>query len=232
MANKYSMPSASTKDEFLKTFDQTYDFDHEVDRVYVSMHKKEGKLAPCNGNTFCSVNTSPFLNPYCMDSCPIREKCYAQRALMTYRRNANQRYIDNYRFLNTELIDRQLPIIPERICRLSAMGEITDMILKNYVRIAELNPMVTFGLFTHRSELIYGLIKPKNLIITLSVSDTIDMFTLNTFMRSPYVDYVYIATDHPDRFVHFDHHECIGRCAECMHCYSEGNQKMVLTEVK
>ena len=185
---------------------------------------------------FRSVSTNTLTNDFCIKMNQGKKEticshCYSHAMLSTYRKStatALQRNSDllSARVLKTE----EIPLfkVGEAV-RFSAHGELINGIhMRNYVKIAELNPQAVFTLWTKRRDIVSQYCKrcpvPDNLIFIYSNPKLNDVMT--TPPRFFHRTFNNVDT-HPDE-------NCTGQqCKDCMICYTiDHPTKVIIEKVK
>lgn len=123
------------------------------------------------------LGTSNLCNPFCAarkgnpDS--VCAKCYAD-GLLNCRKNVAKNMDDNSRILTEHLFHlNELPTINAAIFRFEPFGDLINTTqARNYIRLAKVNPHVTFALWTKNPGILAQAVKlegkPSNLIVILS----------------------------------------------------------------
>lgn len=138
----------------------------------LTLSKMSGKLDGVVG-----VSTNPLINSFCekmqnVDGA-ICQKCYSCRLLTTVRKTALTSWTANTVVLVSGIIDeKDLPVIPSgSTVRFNPHGELqNDVMMQNFINLANLNPDSKFLLFTKR----YGIIRrfkdkiPSNMAVVAS----------------------------------------------------------------
>ncbi len=193
-----------------------------------------------------AINTSPLDNPFCekmahTDS--ICAKCYSRRMVSGLRKNCREGWKDNGNILSTRLLSageikalRLESKAPFGIVRFSAHGELINYKhAYNLIKIAQLYPALSFGLWTKRLDVLSEVFveaeieKPSNMIVIYSnpaVDSRIPVSLVQ--VRYPFVDKVFnvVAKDSADV-------NCGARsCATCRLCYSKSTTSEVVEKLK
>lgn len=197
--------------------------------VHISI--MSGKL-----DTFRSVSTNTLTNDFCIKMNQGKKEticshCYSHAMLSTYRKSTATALQRNSDLLSARVLkNEEVPQFKdEEAVRLSAHGELINGIhMRNYVKIAELNPQAVFTLWTKRRDLVSQYCKrnpvPDNLIFIYSNPK------LNDVMTAPprFFHRTFNNVDtHPDE-------NCTGQqCKDCMICYTiDHPTKVIIEKVK
>lgn len=185
---------------------------------------------------FRSISVNTVTNEFCQKMNKagdkiICSKCYSMDMLKGFRKNTAPALQRNSDLLSSRVLTHEeVPMIKDKVFRFDSHGELINAVhLRNYLKIAELNPNTTFTLWTKRRDLISQHMKrwpiPKNLILIYSNSK---------------VDDIMVA---PPRFFHktfnnvTDRYKgeanCTGqKCKDCLLCYTWNDTKTIVEHVK
>lgn len=193
-----------------------------------------------------AINTSPLDNPFCekmskTDS--ICAKCYSCRMVSGIRKHCREGWKDNGNILSTRLLStaeiRALHLeskAPFGIVRFSAHGELINYKhAYNLIKIAQLYPALTFGLWTKRLDILnevrveFEIEKPNNLVVIYSnpFVDK-DCYIIAIQAMYPFVDKVFNVVSNNSDSVN-----CGARaCATCKLCYSKKTTSVIIEKLR
>ncbi len=215
---------------------------------FISSSIMSGKLENITG-----LNTSPLVNHFCLNICGIRNICYSQNMLKTFRKSSNPSFKLNGKNLSQKLLtveEIQSIKFPRNTVRFNAHGELLNYThLLNLVRIAKYYedtakyksnfPLKVFTLWTKRNELIQLLednIKaskvkmPSNMYFIYSsmyIDNRTNKNTLSKLFNKVFT--VYNSKYALSKNIKIN---CTGKkCVECMLCYTD-NKVTYINEVE
>jgi hypothetical protein len=194
-----------------------------------------------------AINTSPLDNPFCermsQAAGSICSKCYSRRMVSGIRKNCRTGWKTNGEELSSRLLTvseikalRLDEKAPYGIVRFSAHGELINYKhAYNLIKIAQLYPALTFGLWTKRLDVLSEVFveaeieKPDNLVVIYS-SPFVDKDCSIIAIQAvyPFVDKVFSVMSKDNGDVN-----CGARsCALCQLCYSKSTTPVVIEKLK
>lgn len=187
------------------------------DQIHITEHTRGGKLA---GLGICSINTSPWLNEFCMCHCPNRHICYAKNQLQTYGSDMNEALISNWNLLTGPALEEdQIPIIPYRLTRQHALGELSPAMPGNLSALYEANPQTKVTVFSHRPDLCRKIDDLDNVRFVISIDESEIGYGLEGLLEDDRVSCVFATVANRDQYIGLGHH-CVTDCKHCgAHCY-------------
>ena len=198
---------------------------------YIKISVGNGKMQGLS-----SINTNTMTNLFCLNQCKFKDDCYSKRHINRFRNNANAWELNSDK-LSSQLINYDLlpKFFNTKVIRFHSHGElINDTHLINFINICIKNPDITFTLWTKRNDLIKKYFdeyyntgsyrdKPDNLILIFSNSK------FNAPMKKIplYFDKTFnVITKDSDIKPN-----CIGKCKDCMICYTKNSKETQIIEV-
>ena len=122
-----------------------------------------------------SISTSVCLNKYCGEHAKIDgaicKYCFAMR-YAKMRESLRKKLARNHEILTTRILeDKEVPIVNAQIFRFESFGDLNNTTqLRNYYKIARMNPNVKFALWTKNPSIIVECDEQMPLNITLVMS--------------------------------------------------------------
>ena len=181
-----------------------------------------------------ALNTDTTTNKFCIakskDVNSICNKCYSWNMLTTFRKNAVPRFQLNSKILSERILDMNELVRPSgNNVRFNAHGELINTNhAQNLVNYALFYPKVTFTLWTKKKSFIRSFFdkckKPKNLILIYSNE------IVGTVYKSvpKHFDKVFNVVNSNLPSVN-----CIGKCIDCMMCYTQENRtEQIIEKIK
>lgn len=178
-----------------------------------------------------SINSNPKSNEFCIkqhsnpNPAVVCTKCYAFRALETYRQSAVAAYERNSILLSSGIIPiNELPFLNASFARFHSFGELINMYhLQNFINFSIKNSFVKFGLWTKRTDIIRKVSKfPKNMVLIYSnpwldrPMNVPELYhKVFNVVTGDYIQKTGIKTN------------CHGKCIECRKCYLS-NTKIII----
>ena len=191
---------------------------------YIKISVGNGKMQGLS-----SINTNTMTNLYCLHQCSFKDDCYSKKHINRFRNNADA-WQKNSDKLSESIIDYDLlpRFFNQRVIRFNSHGELINEIhLENLNNIVKKNHDVFFGLWTKQFKLIKEFYskneKPKNINIIFSNSK------FNAPMKKIplYFDKTFnVITKDSDIKPN-----CIGKCRDCMICYTKDSKETQIIEV-
>jgi len=191
---------------------------------YIKISVGNGKMQGLS-----SINTNTMTNLYCLNKCSFKGECYSKKHINRFTNNAKAWQLNSDK-LSQSIIDYDL--LPKffniKVMRFHSHGElINNTHLINYINICNKNDDVTFTLWTKQYYLVKECFKtnkkPDNLILIFSNSK------FNAPMKKIplYFDKTFnVITKDSDIKPN-----CMGKCKDCMICYTLGSKETQIVEV-
>ena len=181
-----------------------------------------------------ALNTDTTTNKFCIakskDVNSICNKCYSWNMLTTFRKNAVPRFQLNSKILSERILDMNELVRPSgNNVRFNAHGELINTNhAQNLVNYALFYPKVTFTLWTKKKSFIRSFFdkckKPKNLILIYS-NEIVGIVYKSVPKHFDKVFNV-VNSDLPSV-------NCIGKCIDCMMCYTQENRtEQIIEKIK
>ena len=181
-----------------------------------------------------AINTNTLSNAFCTAMHNAKKSvicawCYSHNMLSGSRKNCVAKFEENSRLLAEWIPWEELPVFNSLWVRFHGHGELQNMAhLENFHRIALKNPRTICTLWSKRRDLIReyhrNFTQPNNLILIYS---------------NPIIDRVIARppTGFNRVFNNVSQHDnlenCTGRiCTECLSCYSQDGDRMIVERVK
>ena len=168
-----------------------------------------------------SINTSVTSNPFCQRKVSkdiICSECYAKAIVHQYNKCKFISWENNTKILSEKLMDMsELPTIRKgAIFRFHSFGELINMThLRNFFRISNKNPNVTFALWSKRKDIIKKAVDvPENLILIYSTPKINGEPVLPEGYHKVFT--VFTAKYAMDNGIHIN---CSADCLDCRQCY-------------
>lgn len=194
-----------------------------------------------------AINTSPLDNPFCERMSKVEgsicSKCYSRKMVAGIRKNCRTGWKSNGEELSSRLLTvseiKALHLeekAPHGIVRFSAHGELINYKhAYNLIKIAQLYPALTFGLWTKRLDVLNEVLveseidKPDNLVVIYSNPKVDSIIPVSILQAQyPFVDKVFSVMSKDNGDVN-----CGARsCATCRLCYSKNTTPEVVEKLK
>lgn len=191
---------------------------------YIKISVGNGKMQGLS-----SINTNTMTNLFCLHQCSFKDNCYSKKQIKRWKSNGIS-WQENSDKLSQSIIDHDLlpRFFNQRVIRFNSHGELINEIhLENLNNIVKKNHDVFFGLWTKQFKLIKEFYskneKPKNINIIFSNSK------FNAPMKKIplYFDKTFnVITKDSDIKPN-----CIGKCKDCMICYTKDSKETQIIEV-
>jgi hypothetical protein len=191
---------------------------------YIKISVGNGKMQGLS-----SINTNTMTNLYCLHKCSFKGKCYSKKHINRFRNNADAWQLNSDRLSNSIIDYDLLPrFFNTKVIRFHSHGElINNTHLINYINICNKNDDVTFTLWTKQYQLVKECFKtnkkPDNLILIFSNSK------FNAPMKKTplYFDKTFNVITKDSQIKP----NCIGKCKDCMICYTKDSKETQIIEV-
>lgn len=191
---------------------------------YIKISVGNGKMQGLS-----SINTNTMTNLYCLHKCSFKGECYSKKHINRFRNNADAWQLNSDKLSNSIIDYDLLPkFFNTKVIRFHSHGELINRNhLRNFVNICDKNNDVIFTLWTKRNDLIKEFFntnsKPDNLILIFSNSK------FNAPMKKIplYFDKTFNVITKDSQIKA----NCIGKCKDCMICYTKDSKETQIIEV-
>ena len=206
-------------------FEQEHLQDNMNSRTPVHITRGSGKM-----EHILSVNVSSLENTFCQTMSKqentVCSKCYSNR-YAKMRPALEKRIIENGDLLSKRrILPEESPLFNARYVRFNSFGEIiNELHYENLLLIAEMNPHTNFGLWTKRSNIVMKYPKSPNIKYVYSV------LSLGESKVGAEVEKYFDKIFHVRRKGEVEFN-CLGKCIDCLVCYTDNDIKHIHEKVK
>ncbi len=220
---------------------------NRLSTLFITMFDKVSKIHVCVNHTgkmagMYSISTACTLNKYCLERAKNKESicadCFAQSMFKNgFYKWTLKRCEHNTHVLTTSILNVcDLPVINAFAFRFESFGDLqnTTQVI-NYFNICNLNPRVTFALWTKNPFIIAnalrdGYSKPDNLIVIYSSPIKNKAVSLEKIQSVfPFVDKVFTVWTTEDQATENGVSiNCGARaCIKCLRCYTKSGDNVI-----